>query len=338
VESGLLAAGLLLIAAGMATAGDPIPEAPKRESALIALTTSSEPAAHLPSDGHGEAGHEAGEHHEQPSDLFPCDFFRTGWVEPFEERPREGRAPRFKLFKSRQGFLERIAVGGYTYTNGVDAGNFNEHELAAGLEWAFNRRFAFEIEPFYTWQRPSSDQGRHADGLRWNFGTLFQLIDTADRAYNFQLHAITPNRHLDAEQTELSFALAGFEDLTKTLGLHRVGLYHDIDYVTLIGPRGAGEERRAANAVRYDVSLAKTLVEGNVALVADFTVFLEAFGQTELDGAHSGRTEFSFTPGFRFNPTGREEKAWWVQAGVEFPVTGPRPFNERVFLEVIHDF
>src|SRR5262249_3464703 len=166
VDWGLWAAGLLFTGAGMATAGDPIPEAPKRESALIGLTTSSEPAAHLSRDGHGEAEHEAGEHHEQPSDLSPCDFFRTGWAEPFEERPSEGRAPRFKLFKSRQGFLERIAVGGYTYTNGVDAGNFNEHELAAGLEWAFNRRFAFEVEPFYTWQRPSCEQGRHADGLR----------------------------------------------------------------------------------------------------------------------------------------------------------------------------
>jgi len=338
VGRGLLTAGLLLIGAGTARADEPIPQTPNRASSLTVPTTSPEPGAHLPGNGHGEAGHEAGEHHEAPSDLFPCDFFRIGWAEPFEERPREGRAPRLKLFKSRQGFLERIALGGYTYTNGVDVGNFNEHELAAGLEWAFNRRFAFEIEPFYTWQRPSREQDRHADGLRWNFGTLFQLIDTADRAYNFQIHAITPSRHLDAEQTELSFALAGFEDLTKTLGLHRVGLYHDIEYVTLLGPRGAGDERRAANEVRYDVSLAQTLVEGNVALVADFTVFVEAFGQTELDGSHSGRTEFSFTPGFRFNPTGREEKAWWVQAGIEFPVTGPRPFNERVFLEIIHDF
>src|SRR5262249_38104323 len=108
---------------------------------------------------HGEAEH-AGEHHEQPSDLFPCDFFRAGWAEPFEERPSEGRAPRFKLFKSRQGFLERIAVGGYTYTNGVDAGNFNEHELAAGLEWAFNRRFAFEIEP----DRTERDHALHRMG------------------------------------------------------------------------------------------------------------------------------------------------------------------------------
>jgi hypothetical protein len=338
VEWSLLTAGLLLIGAGPARAGEPIPQTPNRESSLTVPTSSPEPGAHLPSDEHGEAEHEAGEHREQPSDLFLSDFFSTGWRERFEERPSEGRAPRFKLFKSRQGFLERIAIGSYTYTNGVDAGNFNEHEVAAGLEWAFNRRVELDIEPFYTWQRPGREEGRHADGLRWAFGTLFQLIDTADRAYNFQIHAITPNRHLDAEQTELAFAVAGFEDLTETLGLHRVGLYHDIEYVTLLGPRGAGDERRAANEIRYDVSLAKTLVEGNVAWLADFTVFVEAFGETELDGSRSGRTAFSFTPGFRFNPTGREEKAWWVQVGIEFPVTGPPPFNERVFVAIIHDF
>ena len=33
--------------------------------------------------------HEAEHHAEEPADLFPCDFFRTGWDEPFEERPRE---------------------------------------------------------------------------------------------------------------------------------------------------------------------------------------------------------------------------------------------------------
>ena len=337
-ERGLLTAGLLLICAAMARAGEPIAEPPDRGSSPVAAPSSAEPAPHLPNGEHGDAGHEAEGHHEQPSDLFLRDFFRTGWDERFEERPSEGRAPRFRLFKSRQGFLERIAEVSYAYTNGADADKVNEHELAVGLEWAFNRRFALGIEPFYTWQRPSSEEGRRGDGLRWDFATAFQLVDTADRAYNFQVHVVTPNSRLDTVQTELAFTLAGFEDLTKTLGLYRVGLYHDIEYVTLVGPRDAGAERRAANELRYDVSLAKTLVEGNVPLVADFTVFVEAFGQTELDGSHSGRTAFSFTPGLRFNPTGREEKAWWVQAGIEFPVTGPRPFNERVFLAIIHDF
>ena len=64
--------------------------------------------------------HEAEHHAEEPADLFPCDFFRTGWDEPFEERPREGRAPRFNLFKSRQGFLERIALAGTRQVDGGD--------------------------------------------------------------------------------------------------------------------------------------------------------------------------------------------------------------------------
>jgi hypothetical protein len=282
--------------------------------------------------------HEAEHHAEEPADLFPCDFFRTGWDEPFEERPREGRAPRFNLFKSRQGFLERIALADYVYTNGLENRTLDDHLVIAGLEWAFNRRLEIEVGPFYEWRRPSSPDARRGDGLSGEYGALFQLLDTADWAFNLQVHAVTPETHLDVHQTELAFALAGFNDLTHTLGLRRVGLYYDAEYVALIGPRGAGDERRPANLMRYDVSVAKTLVEPTVPLVTDFTVFVEAFGETELDGSNSGRTLVTFTPGIRFNPTGREEKARWVQAGVEFPVTRPRPFNERVLLAVIHDF
>jgi hypothetical protein len=299
-------------------------------------------------EGHHE-GHEGEDHEKEPSDLSLCDFFTAGWDEPFEERPREGRAPRFNLFKSRQGFLERIGFLGYSYTNGLDGGQ-NEHELSGGVEWAFNRRFQVGVESFYTWQRPSSADSRRGDGLRWEFSTRFQLIDTADRAYNFQIHVVTPDSTLDAPQTELAFTLAGFEDLTKTLGLRRVGVYYDVEYVSLIGPRGLtpsaggddsspdGAGRRPGSLFRYDVSVAKTFVDPTVPLIGDFTAFVETFAETQLDGSRSGNTLVSFTPGVRFNPTGREEKAWWVQAGVEFPVSGPRPFNERVLLEIIHDF
>jgi hypothetical protein len=284
-------------------------------------------------DNHGE-----GHHHEEPGDLLLSNFLTSGWSEPFEERERAGRAPRFNLFKSRQGFLERIGFVNYAYTNGLDNGKFDEHELAAGLEWAFNRRFQLGFESLYTWQQPRTEEGRRGDGLRWDFSTRLQLIDTADHAYNFQVHVVTPQSRLDFPQTEMAFTLAGFEDLTNTLGLSRVGLYHDIEYATLFGPRGEGEDRRPANLLRYDVSIAKTLVDSKTPLLADFTVFLETYGVTSLDGAHSGRTELSLTPGFRFNPTGRQEKAWWVQVGLECPVTGPRPFNERVLLAIIHDF
>ncbi|HEX5270844.1 MAG TPA: hypothetical protein VFW33_10170, partial [Gemmataceae bacterium] len=331
----LLLASAALWAGGLACGAEPTPA----------------PAEAHGSEGHeghreGEGHHEGEEHREEPSDLFPCDFFRTGWDEPFEDRPREGRAPRFNLFKSRQGFLERDVVLGYSYTNGLEDGRVNEHEVAGEVQWAFNRRFGVGVESLSTWQRPGSEGGRRADGLRWDFSTRWQLIDTADCAFNFQVHVITPESHLDEHQTGLAFTLAGFEDLTKTLGLYRFGLYQHVEYVSLIGPRGvtgeAGgggeegdvarppEERRPASLLRYDVSVAKTFVDPNVPLVGDLTAFVEAFAETELDGSHSGSTAVTLTPGIRFNPTGREERPWWVQAAVEFPVSGPRAFNERV--------
>src|SRR5262249_31349088 len=68
---------------------------------------------------HEAEAHAEAEHHEEPSDLLLRDLFTAGWGEPFEERPREGRAPRFTLPRSRQGFLERIAVINYAYANGL---------------------------------------------------------------------------------------------------------------------------------------------------------------------------------------------------------------------------
>ena len=54
--------------------------------------------------------------------------------------------------------------------------------------------------------------------------------------------------------------------------------------------------------------------------IADLSVKVGPVGVTSFDGARSGHTDLTFTPGIRFNPTGRQEKAWWVQAGIEFPV------------------
>jgi hypothetical protein len=88
----------------------------------------------------------------------------------------------------------------------------------------------------------------------------------------------------------------------------------------------------------YSVATARTLVDSEVPLIGDFTVFLEAFGATDLNGSRTNRTLISLTPGVRMNLAGRDEKAWWLQTGVEIPVFGPRAFDYGFRIALIHDF
>ena len=206
-----------------------------------------------------------------------------------------------------------------------------------------NRRFELDLEPLYTWK--AGRNGRPSqDGLRWDTGARFQLIDTADTAINFQLRVLTPNSRLDERQTTLGFVFAGFNDLTSK-GLCRMGLYYHFEYQSLLGPRGEEPEaeglppgQRPSGRITYSAALAKTLVEPKVPLFGDFTVFVESFGSTDLNGSRSGQTYFSFTPGVRTNLTGREEKAWWLQTGFEIPVTRQRSNDMGFRISLIRDF
>jgi hypothetical protein len=292
-------------------------------------------------DDHSEKHDDDDKHHEEPPDLGLRDFFTNGWDEKFEEREHKGRAPRLDLFRTRQGFLEQEMIASYGFNNQAANGNFNETQIGLTFEYAFNRRFEIDVGPYYTW-RSTRGPAAAERGFESDNGVRLQLIDTADTAINFQLRVLTPSAQLEDPQTTLGFVLAGFHDLTG-MGLYRVGLYGHFEYDALCGPRQQAAEfntpafERASGSITYAVALAKTFVEPDVKLFGDFTVFVEAFGATDLNGTYSGQTFFSFTPGVRTNLTGNE-KGWWLQTGVEIPVAGPRGFNYGVRVAIFHDF
>lgn len=296
-----------------------------------------------PKDKHDEGHDHGGHQHHEPPDLGLRDFLTSGWTDKFEERERQGRAPRFNLFKTRQGFLERIVAVNYGFQYRVEHGQFDEHEAAVGIEYALNRRFEIDIEPLYTWKFARGDR-RSQDGLRWETGLRFQLIDTADWAVNYQVRVATPNSHVDQRQTGIGSVLAGFNDLTK-LGLRRTGVYYHFEYQALAGPRDEEPEaeglppgQKASSRITYALAFAKTLIDRPAPLVSDLTIFVEGFGATNLNGSRRNETYFSFTPGIRMNLSGREEKAWWLQGGYEIPVTGPRALDMGFRLSLIRDF
>src|SRR5262249_40545142 len=125
-----------------------------------------------------------------------------------------------------------------------------------------------------------------------------QLVDTESSSYSFNTRVIAPNRGIKEQQTTFSYGLAGFEDLAYWVGLNKVGLYYSVLFDSLAGPTKLGARQ---NDVGYDITIAKTLTSPDTPILSDFTVFLETFAQTNLDGDNTGRTNLTFTPGIRFN-------------------------------------
>jgi hypothetical protein len=133
--------------------------------------------------------------------------------------------------------------------------------------------------------------------------------------------------------------LAGFEDLACRLNLNRVGLYYSVLFDSLAGPRAPGAKQ---NDVSYDISIAKTLTDPDTPFLGNFTVFVENFAETRLDGDHAGRTFVSITPGIRFN-LGKSNRINfgldnWLMLGVDIPVAGPKPWDAIYRFTYIKNF
>ena len=76
----------------------------------------------------------------------------------------------------------------------------------------------------------------------------------------------------------------------------------------------------------------KTMTDDK-ALLKNFTLVLETYGNTALGGDHPGQTEFSFLPGVRWE-IGRN---WWFAASLEVPVTQQRESEETWRFGLIKD-
>ncbi len=294
-----------------------------------------------------ECSEEEEEQYEEPSDLTIWNLFREGWDTPYQSRSRAGRAPRLHLFQVRQPFLDREVRTNFFYQSGADLGEADEYELNWELEIPFNRRFMLDFEPGYSWVDGKGEEAFDTNGPVLRVTAYLQLVDTYDSAFNVQFRVTAPSPETgvflsefgpvveeENKQTGLLFTFAGFEDLTRSLGLERVGLSYHFTYGTFVGP-GPAEDPR--NAIIYATSLAKTFREPDARFLADFTTFTEVFGATILDGENEGRTAITLTPGLRWN-LAREESPWWFMAGVQFPITGPRPFDYTASIALIHWF
>ena len=275
---------------------------------------------------------------EQLSALGLFNFFSAGWDEESSKRQRATGTPDLALLRVQTNFMEREVRVNYFFENNIRSKTReNLDNLDVLIAWAFNRRFMIEVLGNYQWV--DVRKGPDISGGAPQFIGRLQLVDTESSSYSFNFRVIAPDKGIGEKQTTLSYGLAGFEDLAYWLGLDRVGLYYSVLFDSLAGPREPGARQ---NDVGYDVTLAKTLTSRDTPIFGTFTPFIEFFAQTDLDGDHAGRTNFTITPAVRFN-LGKMEgialgKDNWLLWGVDIPVVGPHPWDAIYRFTYIKNF
>jgi hypothetical protein len=259
------------------------------------------------------------------SDLTVLNFFSAGWDDDFAKRVRETGTPDYALLRVQTNFMEREFRVNYSYQENIRSKTKDHvNALDAFIAYAFNRRFMIEVLGNYQWV--GERKGKDIDGGDPQIIGRVQLVDTEPSSYSFNFKILAPDRGIGESQTTFSYGMAGFNDLAYFLKLDKVGLYYSFSFDSFDGPHAAGSR---LNDVNYDITLAKTLLPQETPYLGGFTPFLEAFGQTDLDGTTRGHTVFTLTPGVRFN-LGKSDRVKfgkdnWLLFGADIPVSGPRP-------------
>jgi hypothetical protein len=326
---------VLLTGIAPLNAGDPI------SSAVInsgAGGFQSPTLAGVASDwGQGNAA--ANEEKPELQDLTLGNFFSAGWDEEMTRRVRPTGTPDYALLRVQTNFMERELRVNYFYQNNIRSKTReNLHNLDVFFAYAFNRRVMAEVLGNYQWV-DARGKSTDTDGGDPQFIGRVQLIDTVTSSYSFNFRVLAPDRGIGEKETTFSYGFAGFEDLAAYVDVDRVGLYFSVLFDSFAGPGATGARR---NDVAYDISIAKTLTDRDFPIFGSFTVYVENYAQTDLDGDNSGHTIFTVTPGVRFNlgkvagvKLGLDN---WILAGVDIPLAGPHPWDATYRFSYIKNF
>jgi hypothetical protein len=330
----------MLIFACVPLAGSAEPTAAEGAS-LFGIPLSSKLSDDPASDAHATDCLDGKGHHREddPPDLTLWNLFTAGWNEEFTRRSSEDRAPDLALLRVQTNFMEREFRVNYASESNVRSKTQKSIDnLDYLVAYAFNRRFMLEVLGNEEW---IDGRGKSPDssGPTARFIGRVQLVSSADTSISFNFQDIAPDNSLGQHQTTLSYGLAGFEDLTHTLGLYRVGLYYSVFFDSLVGPHAVGAKQ---DDVQYDVTIAKTFTAPDTPFIGNFTLFAETFAQTDLDGTRSGTTLVTLTPGVRFNLGKLKGLNFgidnWIMGGVDIPVSGPKPYDAIYRLTYIKNF
>jgi hypothetical protein len=262
------------------------------------------------------------------SDLTLGNFFSSGWNQAWAKRSRGEGTPDMSLLRVQTNFLVRLFRTDLAIQqNPVSDAIRQVESLTETVEYPFNRRFQIAVVGNYQWL--NARVGNDMDGGAVGAFTRIQLVDTKSSSLAMTLRGTFPNHGLDIKTTTISLAIEGWQDLA-SIGLGRTGLYFHLQEETQAGPVPPGSVR---NDLTYDLSLAHTWTGPNAPL-GNATTFVEAYGRTNLDGARRSETTLTLTPGVRVNLAQRHI----LMAGVDFPLTSPRPYDRVFRLTYIFNF
>lgn len=258
-----------------------------------------------------------------------ANFFSEGWDQPWIKRPNPGGAPDMALLRVQTNFLSQYVRADFFSEQGLASTKNSVLDLLdVNMSKSLNRRFMVYAQGYYEWLQ-SRTPNRYANAFNYSVAGRIQLIDIPGSSYAFNLKATSPAKQVGNDLTTITYSLAGWQDLT-SYGLNRVGLYFSVLGDNYVGPHPPGAKE---TDTIYDVTLAKTWTEPSAAL-QNFTTFAEFVGQTDLGGSFSGKTVVVVTPGFRFG-IGHNQ---FLMAGVDLPISHPRPYNWGLRLTYILDY
>ncbi len=257
-----------------------------------------------------------------------ANLFTDGWDQTWIKRQVPGGAPDMALLRVQTNFLAQDVRADFLTQQDLNSTKNRTVDLFdVQAARSFNRRVMITATVYDEWLNTRGY--RDFDAANFALAGRLLLVDIPGSSYAMNLKVISPAKNIGNDLTTVTYALAGWEDLTPW-GWTRMGLYFSLQGDSYVGPHIIGSKE---TDTAYDVSLAKTWTEPTAAL-PNFTTFAEIYGQTDLSGSNSGKTVITLTPGFR---TGLGH-GQVVMAGVDLPVSHPRPYGWELRVAYIFNY
>jgi hypothetical protein len=256
-----------------------------------------------------------GDANPEPSTWTPLPlgtFFTEGWLQPYVNAPNaDGGAPRQGFLDSFDGLFYRQWATTFTYTNDFHR-NGNQY-FGSWTLWApFNRRFEMRIDvPFIV-----ANKGGRSNSYHGNFGDLvvtpifllsesknftqtlsvFTSTATGKRVNGAGVASVNPQYQFWAGLPESWVVRGGF------------------------GPNVPTNDHGARTTMNYNLAIGKFVTPHDMTPFGDLVFYLAANGSSTMDNRGPSETLFFLTPGARCHLGNN----WFILAGVEVPLTGPR--------------
>jgi hypothetical protein len=242
--------------------------------------------------------------------------FSEGWFEPWIAPPApSGGSLRQGWVNTFDAFFNRMIVGIYSYANATGT---NRDEQVATLLWEtpITRRYLFGV---FVPVVDSLQNGAAPQATAFGDVTIenrFILQEVQDRTVSFNLNVQVPtgDSSIGGNRTLLMPYLSAFQGVG-----HGVSIRGTVGVDVPVDSRPDG----VSSTLFQQLGVGQTLTPHDVPLFGDFTYYA-TMNVREFNG--TGGSFLSVTPGFRTH-LGRD---FWLLGGVEVPLTGPHPFEERL--------